>query len=155
MSPTLVGTRLAARGPGRPELEDDMSDRGSTSVDLLTESARDALTVRRVFGEAYVSGDTTVIPVATLMGGSGMGYGGGAHPDVHAPSADRDVPAPGGTEAEGGGGGFGLRVRPAGVYVVRDGAVQWQPALDVNRLALGGQILVAVAVLAWAFRRRR
>lgn len=124
-----------------------MQTRGSTSVDLVTESAKDALTVRRVFGEAYVSGDTTVIPVAKVMGGSGMGYGGGARPDT----AEADV---GGVEGEGGGGGFGVRAKPAGVYVVRGGDVQWQPALDVNRLALGGQILVAVAVLAWAFRRR-
>ena len=41
------------------------------------------------------------------------------------------------------------------MYVVRGGDVQWQPAIDVNRLALGGQLLVAVVVLAWAFRRRR
>jgi uncharacterized spore protein YtfJ len=131
-----------------------MSDRDSTSVDLLIESARDALTVRRVFGEAYVSGDTTVIPVAKVMGGSGMGYGGAARPDAGDSTGAHDGAARG-AEGEGGGGGFGMLAKPAGVFVVRDGSVQWQPALDVNRLALGGQILVAVAVLAWAFRRRR
>jgi len=129
-------------------------NRGSTSVDLVTESARDALTVRRVFGEAYVNGDTTVIPVATVMGGSGMGYGGAARPDAKGSPGAQDGAA-GGAEGEGGGGGFGMVAKPAGVFVVHDGSVQWQPALDVNRLALGGQILVAVAVLAWAFRRRR
>lgn len=131
-----------------------MSDRGSTSVDLITESARDALTVRRVFGEAYVSGDTTVIPVAKVMGGSGMGYGGAARPDAQGSPGVQDGGARG-AEGEGGGGGFGVMAKPAGVFVVRDGSVQWQPALDVNRLAVGGQLLVAVAVLAWAFRRRR
>jgi uncharacterized spore protein YtfJ len=129
-------------------------NRGSASADLVTESARDALTVRRVFGEAYVSGDTTVIPVAKVMGGSGMGYGGAVRPDAMDSPGDQDGAA-GGGEGEGGGGGFGMLAKPAGVFVVHDGSVQWQPALDVNRLALGGQILVVIAVLAWAFRRRR
>ncbi|GAA4288760.1 spore germination protein GerW family protein [Georgenia daeguensis] len=129
-------------------------DRGSTSVDLITESARDSLTVRRVFGEAYVVGETTVIPVAKVMGGSGMGYGGAARPDARGAPGAQDGAA-GGAEGEGGGGGFGMLAKPAGVFVVHDGSVQWQPALDVNRLAVGGQILVAVAALAWAFRRRR
>nr|KEP23277.1 hypothetical protein DA06_10185 [Georgenia sp. SUBG003] len=125
----------------------------------MTQAAKDALTVRRVFGEAYVSGDATVIPVAKVMGGSGMGYG-GAHPGPGGSDGeDAGVAGDGrhaaGMEGEGGGGGFGVRVKPAGVYVVRGGDVQWQPALDVNRLALGGQLLVAVAVLAWALRRRR
>jgi uncharacterized spore protein YtfJ len=146
-----------------------MQNRGGPSVNSVTEAARDALTVRRVFGEAYVSGDTTIIPVAKVMGGSGMGYGagGGARPGTEGPgteppgTAEPGTAQPGatstgpGVEGEGGGGGFGVRAKPAGVYVVREGSVQWQPAIDVNRLALGGQILVAVAVLAWAFRRRR
>ena len=29
--------------------------------------------------------------------------------------------------AGGGGSGFGLRATPVGVYVVRDGAVEWKP----------------------------
>jgi uncharacterized spore protein YtfJ len=140
-----------------------MQTSGSTSVDSVTEAARDTLTVRRVFGEAYVSGDTTVIPVAKVMGGSGGGYGAGGRPQHErsgtAPAAatgeSGQTSADSAVEGEGGGGGFAVRAKPAGVYVVRDGSVQWQPALDVNRLALGGQLLVAVAVLAWAFRRRR
>jgi len=124
--------------------------RGS-SADQIIQAAKEALSVRRVFGEAYVSGDTTVIPVAKVTGGSGMGYG-GAHPSELRADGEREGA---GFEGEGGGGGFGVRAKPAGVYVVRGGDVQWQPAIDVNRLALGGQLLVAVAVLAWAFRRRR
>ncbi|MPV36942.1 sporulation protein [Georgenia subflava] len=124
-------------------------DKQDASVDLVTESARDALHVRRVFGEPYVSGEVTVIPVAKVMGGSGMGYGNGARG-----ATDE---AAGTEEGAGGGGGFGVRAKPAGVYVVREGKVQWQPALDVNRMALGGQILMAVAVVAlsWALRKRR
>ena len=44
-----------------------------------------------------------------------------------------------------------------GVYVVAGSTVQWRPALDVNRIILGGQIAGAVAVtaLSRALRRRR
>jgi len=40
-------------------------------------AARDALTVRRVFGEAYEADGATVIPVARVFGGSGTGAGRG------------------------------------------------------------------------------
>lgn len=107
------------------------------------QAASDALHVRRVFGEAYESGDTLVIPVAKILGFSGMGYGTGA-------------PRQGG-EDSGGGGGFTVRAKPVGVYTVRDGVVTWQPAMDLNRVILGGQLVGAVAVLAIAraLRRRR
>ncbi|PFG38767.1 hypothetical protein ATJ97_1254 [Georgenia soli] len=149
-----------------------MHVRGSAPAEQIMEvvrAARDILTVRRVFGEAYVSGETTVIPVAKVTGGSGMGYGGsqqeagddggseGAVRDGGSEGAVRQAAGSGsggGFEGEGGGGGLGVRVEPLGVYVVRGGDVQWQPALDVNRLAIGGQMLVAVALLAWAFHRR-
>lgn len=60
-------------------------------------------------------------------------------------------------EAGGGGGGFGVRAAPLGVYVVREGRVSWQPALDLNRAILGGQLVGALAllVLARAARKRR
>ncbi|MFD1504320.1 sporulation protein [Georgenia yuyongxinii] len=122
-------------------------------VNLLTESARDALDVRRVFGEAYERDGVTVIPVAKIMGGSGMGYGSGAMGDAETSHQHR----PGTGEGSGGGGGFAVRARPVGVYVLKDGNVSWQPSLDLNRIIFGGQILGAVAVVAlsWALRRRR
>lgn len=115
---------------------------GRKSIDLLTETARDTLTVRRVFGEAYLSGEVTVIPVAKVAGGSGLGFGAGYR-------GDQDP------EGEGGGGGFGVHARPAGVYVIKGEQVTWQPAVDVNRLALGGQVVAAVALLTWFLSRRR
>ena len=141
------------------------------NVNLPTETAREVLTVRRVFGEAYERDGVTVIPVAKVMGGSGMGFGSGAmgkgQPGAgEQTAAGADQPAvgehggrkrPGAGEGSGGGGGFGVRARPVGVYVVKDGKVSWQPALDLNRVILGGQIVATVAVLAlsWALRRRR
>lgn len=60
-------------------------------------------------------------------------------------------------DGSGGGGGFGVRAKPVGVYVVRDGAVQWQPALDLSRVILGGQLVGALAllVLGRLIRKRR
>lgn len=47
----------------------------------------------------------------------------------------------------GGGGGFGLTARPTGAWIVEDGEVAWKPAIDVNRVVLGGQIVALTAIL--------
>jgi uncharacterized spore protein YtfJ len=86
------------------------------------------LTVRRVFGEPYERDGVTVIPVAAVYGGGG---GGGEK----------------GTDKDAEGSGFGVAARPVGVYVIRAGEVTWQPAFDLNRVALGGQV-VALAVIS-------
>jgi uncharacterized spore protein YtfJ len=99
-------------------------------VDRTIEGARDALTVKRVFGEPYVENGITVIPAATVQGGAGGGAGEG----------------PEGT-GRGGGSGFGVIARPAGVYVVKDGDVAWRPAIDVNRIVLGAQVVAVLALL--------
>jgi len=96
--------------------------------DIMTQ-ARDVLTVKRVFGEPYEKDGLTIIPVVTLAGGAGGGSGDG-------------------TDSTGSGGGFGVGARPVGAYVIKDGAVHWQPALDLNRIILGGQIVGAIMMLA-------
>jgi uncharacterized spore protein YtfJ len=89
------------------------------------EQARDALTVRRVYGDPYQEEGVTVIPAANVAGGGG-----------------------GGSDQQGnGGGGFGMRARPAGAWVIKDGDVQWRPALDLNRIILVGQLVAIVALL--------
>ena len=94
------------------------------TTELVT-TLRDGLTVSRVFGQPYERDGVTVIPAATIRGGAGGGNG---------KKAD--------TSEEGEGGGMGLVARPAGAYVVKDGAVSWQPAVDVNRI-------VTTAVVGW------
>lgn len=94
-------------------------------VDELVERAQDTITGRRVFGDAIRQNGVTVIPAADVTGGGGGGSG-------HDPDGQ-----------EGLGGGFGLRARPAGVYVIDGDRVSWRPAVDVNRLA---STLAAVAV---------
>jgi uncharacterized spore protein YtfJ len=107
--------------------------------ELLTQ-ARDALTVKRVFGEPYERNGVTLIPAAVIRGGAGGGSGEG-----------RDEEARSGS---GSGGGFGLVAKPAGVYIIEENQVRWQPAIDVNRIVLGGQIVAVVALLVLRSLRR-
>jgi uncharacterized spore protein YtfJ len=87
--------------------------------------AREAITVRRVYGDPYQEEGVTLIPAANVMGGGG-----------------------GGADQQGnGGGGFGVRAHPAGAWVIKDGDVQWRPALDLNRIIFVGQIVAIVALL--------
>jgi uncharacterized spore protein YtfJ len=98
------------------------------NVDTMLEGARDAMTVRRVYGDPIERNGVLIIPAAKVGGGGG-----------------------GGSDTEGnGGGGFGIAAKPAGVYVVRGDEVRWEPALDLNRVILGGQIVAIVAF--WALR---
>jgi len=135
--------------------------------------ASDILSVKRVYGEPFEYDGVTIIPVAKVMGGSGGGGGQGAgplaphdEPDAGAATdavetgrgdteggAARRLPSTG----SGGGSGLGVHVRPVGVYVVDSQGVHWRPAIDVNRVILGGQVLGALVVLAVArvLRRRR
>jgi uncharacterized spore protein YtfJ len=97
-------------------------------------STLDALHVKRVFGEPIERDGALFIPAARVRGGAG-----------------------GGGDSEGNGGsGFGITARPAGMYVIRDGEATWQPALDLNRIILGGQVvaIVALLVLRSILRRR-
>jgi uncharacterized spore protein YtfJ len=91
-------------------------------------TARDAITVKRVYGEPYERNGLAVIPAAAVLGGGG---GGGSERGEHTD----------------GGGGFGVQARPVGAYVIRGEQVSWQPALDLNRVILGCQLLGLAAIL--------
>lgn len=103
----------------------------------LMSSLHETTTVLRVFGDPYERDGVTVIPVAAIRGGGGGGTGGQ-------------------TAEEGSGGGIGLIGHPVGAYVISDGKVLWQPALDVNRMVTLGVLgWVTVAwLIARALRRR-
>lgn len=126
-------------------------------------AARDALSVGRVYGQAYEFEGRTVIPVAAVRGGGGAGAGEGQGPEsidgvdgAHAADSVADS-ADGAGSGSGFGTGFGMTARPVGVYVVDADGVEWKPAVDVGRLAKGGQLLAAlvtVCVTAVALRRR-
>ena len=92
--------------------------------------ARDTITVKRVFGEPYEKDGVTVIPAARVQGGAG----GGSGEDPN-------------SQGRGSGSGFGVTARPVGAFIIRDGDLNWRPAVDVNRIILGGQVVVVVALL--------
>lgn len=118
-------------------------------IDEVLAQARDTMTVRRVFGEPIERDGLTIIPVANVMGGGGGGGGEGPVPRAETGS-DRAVStdAHGITEmASGSGAGFAVRATPAGAYVVRDGDVRWEPAVDMTRVIVMGQIVGIIFLL--------
>lgn len=102
-------------------------------MDELLDRAQETLSGGRVFGEVVNQDGITVIPAASVLGGGGGGSG----------LDERGQ--------EGTGGGFGMRARPAGAYVIDDGVVRWQPAVDVNRL-VASLVTLGIAVLVYRWR---
>ena len=102
-------------------------------VTELLSTAKDAITVKRVYGEPYERDGLTVIPAAVVGGGAG---GGGGHDEK-------------GQEGEGG--GFGMGGRPAGAFVIKDGQVTWRPAVDPNRIFL----VMGLVAIAYVLTRPR
>jgi len=94
--------------------------------------AQDAMTPRRVFGDPLQVDGVTILPVSTVGGGGG-----------------------GGVKGADGGVGFGLGAKAAGVFVIRDGDAKWRPALNMNRVILGGQLVGIVAILTAGMLGRR
>ena len=119
-------------------------------VQEVLNHARDAMTVKRVFGEPYEKDGVTVIPVANVMGGAGAGGGPGAGAFPASTGEEAVGEAVGEAAPDSGYGmGYGLRATPAGVYVIKGGEVEWKPALDMNSLTLqrAGVAIVALLVL--------
>ncbi|MEV0164010.1 spore germination protein GerW family protein [Nonomuraea fuscirosea] len=94
-------------------------------------TVKEVARVERVFGEPILRNGVTVIPVARIGGGGGSGSG------------KQEGERPG----EGNGGGFGLGAAPAGVFVIKDEDVRWRPAVDINKIIIGGQVVAVVALL--------
>jgi uncharacterized spore protein YtfJ len=95
-------------------------------LDALLQGHRDAVTVRRVYGDPVERDGVTIVPAAAVFGGTGGG----------------------GDDEGNGGGGFGLHARPVGAWEIRDGQVTWRPAVDVNRIVLVVALL-GLAALRW------
>jgi len=101
-------------------------------IDVLS-TARDSITVGRVFAEPYEKDGVTVIPAAVVAGGGGGGTG---HDEK-------------GQEGEGG--GLGMAGRPAGAFIIKDGQVSWRPAVDPNRIIT----MVGLVAIAYVLSRPR
>jgi len=99
-------------------------------VNDVISQARDTLTVKRVFGDPYEKNGVTVIPAARLQGGAGGG--GGEGPEG---------------QGKGSGSGFGVSARPVGAFLIEGDEVTWRPAVDLNKVILGAQVVAVVALL--------
>ncbi|MGZ4437363.1 MAG: hypothetical protein ACXVWW_10485 [Nocardioides sp.] len=98
-------------------------------LDEIMSTAKDSITVKRIYAEPFEKNGLTFIPAAVLGGGAG---GGGGHDEK-------------GQEGEGG--GFGMSGRPAGAYVIKGGEVSWRPAIDLNRIVtMAGVVAVAYLI---------
>ena len=107
-------------------------------IEDLFSRVRESFDARTVFGEPVERDGVTVIPAARVVGGGGTGNG-------------EDTRG-----RRGEGGGLGLIARPVGAYVIKDGEVWWQPAVDVNRvIATVGAIAVAGLFVGRRLRRQR
>jgi uncharacterized spore protein YtfJ len=93
----------------------------------------DNVEVGKVFGTPIEHDGVIMLPVAKIGGGAGGGTGTG--------------PAPDGQENGGTGGGVGMSAKPLGVFVLTGRKVVWRPAIDVNRIVLGGQLVAITALL--------
>lgn len=98
------------------------------NVDEMLTGARDVMTVKRVYGDPIERDGIMVIPAAKIRGGGGGG----------------------GDNENNGGGGFGVTAKPAGAWIIRDGNVEWEPAIDATRIATLA-MLVAIVFL-WTVR---
>jgi uncharacterized spore protein YtfJ len=95
------------------------------NVDEMLTGARDAMTVKRVYGDPIERDGVLVIPAAKVAGGGG-----------------------GGGDAENNaGGGFGVSAKPAGAWIIRNGEVEWEPAIDATRIAMMGMFVAIVFLL--------
>jgi uncharacterized spore protein YtfJ len=110
---------------GEDAMAEDVND-----VRHTIEQAKDAMSVRRVFGDPFEKNGVTFIPAARVQGGAGGGTGEGPE-----------------GEGKGGGSGFGLNARPAGAYVIRGDEVDWRPAIDPNRVIIAAAAIVVAALM--------
>ena len=109
-------------------------------IEEIIEEASESIGSKRVFGEPYEKNGVTVIPAARVMGG----VGGGDGSSVPAGSESDDPTA---VRPSGSGAGYGMRASPAGAFVIKGDDVRWMPAVDVNRLVFGFQVVLIVFFL--------
>ena len=100
----------------------------------MVSQAREAVTVRRVFGDPYEKDGVTIIPAAKVRGRGGVGGRG------------KDA------EQQGSAGGYQIDATPVGAYVIREGRARWQPAFNLNRVILGGQTIGALLAMGGIVR---
>lgn len=107
-------------------------------IDELLARATESVSARMVFADPVEKDGVTVIAAARVVAGGGGGNG-----------VDQ-------RGQQGEGGGLGLLARPVGAFVIKDGQVRWEPAVDVERViaAVGTVAIIAVVVVGRVLRSR-
>ncbi len=110
---------------------------------------REKANVNACFGEPVTAEDRTIIPVARVAYGFGLGVGHGTALKEKVPEEEPSK------EAGGGGGGGGMRACPLAVVEVTPEGTWVKPVIDEQRVTLAGVLLAgwAVSCLAWALVR--
>jgi uncharacterized spore protein YtfJ len=104
-------------------------------------------TVRTVFGDPMEVHGRTIIPVAKVRFGFGMGMGRDKRKDDENHDDDHHRTA-------GGGGGGGAVIRPLAVIEISDGQTKVTPIVDVTRIVLAAIALAACGIF-WVSRTLR
>ncbi len=105
------------------------------------EDMRNKANVSAVFGEPVKAGERTIIPVADIKYGFGLGFGEGP-----VKSAEGEESPDGG---QGGGAGGGVAARPVAVLEITEDGVTVKPIVDEGRIALTG-IFTGIWFIFWA-----
>jgi len=111
-------------------------------ADVL-EEAKETIGSKGVFGTPYEKNGVTIIPAARIMGGAGGGEGQAPRRSGDSEPTDEADALP-----TGSGAGFGVSGHPTGAFVIKGDQVSWVPAVDVNRLMFGFQVVMIVFFLA-------
>ena len=111
-------------------------------LEELVDQASQSIGAKRVFGEPYEKNGVTIIPAARIMGGVGGGEG-QSPATAGGKGAEKEL----GAAPRGFGAGYGMAGRPAGAFVIKGDDVKWMPAIDVNRMMFGFQVVMIVFFL--------
>jgi uncharacterized spore protein YtfJ len=118
------------------------------------EQARNTAHWQAAFGEPQVVEDKTIIPVASVGYGFGLGFGiaaTGTEGEETGVAQDEAVP-PGEAQpvGEGGGVGGGAAAKPLGAIVVTPERVYFEETMDTGKVAMAGVLLSAWIVFMLA-----
>ncbi len=140
-------------------METELTRTDREAVERLTRTFESG-GARMVFGEPVTTGDVTVIPAARIIG-----CGGGDRPcrsrwrdQAGGTGSQPDQAGGTGSQPDQAGGGLMMIAKPVGAFVLKGDDVHWRPAIDINKIVAGGQLVAVVALLtarALFGRRRR
>ena len=111
------------------------------------EEIRDKASVSTVFGEPVEVGEKTIIPVADVKFGFGLGYGEGPTASEEDTGEDIEEGAESETSSQGGGSGGGMAARPVAVIEISDSGVVVKSVTDESRIAMAGILTGAWAIM--------